>query len=93
MLELDLVQTLAFAGVALLLGHGLRRLVPVLARYNLPTPVLGGFAVSLAVLVAHTQGVTLLHFDTTLQSPLMVAFFTTIGFGASLALLKVGGPH
>ena len=31
-------------------------------------------------------------FDTTLQSPLMIAFFTTIGFGASVALLRVGGP-
>ena len=28
----------------------------------------------------------------TLQSPLMIAFFTTIGFGASLSLLRVGGP-
>jgi ESS family glutamate:Na+ symporter len=92
-LELDFVQTLAFAGIALLLGEGLRRVVPVLARYNLPAPVLGGLAVALAVLVARGQGVTLVQFDTTLQSPLMIAFFTTIGFGASLSLLKVGGPQ
>ena len=93
MLELDFVQTLAFAGIALLFGEGLRRLVPVLARYNLPAPVLGGLAVAVAVLVACGQGVTLVTFDTTLQSPLMIAFFTTIGFGASLSLLKVGGPQ
>jgi glutamate:Na+ symporter, ESS family len=91
-LELDLIQTLAFAGVALLLGEGLRRVVPVLARYNLPAPVLGGLLVAVAVLVARGQGVTLVQFDTTLQSPLMIAFFTTIGFGASLSLLKIGGP-
>lgn len=93
MLELDLVQTLAFAGVALLLGEGLRRLVPVLGRYNLPAPVLGGLLVAVAVLIARGQGVTLFHFDTTLQSPLMIAFFTTIGFGASLSLLRIGGPQ
>ena len=92
MLELDFVQTLAFAGVALLAGEGLRRLVPVLARYNLPAPVLGGLLVAIVVLVARGQGATLVQFDTTLQSPLMIAFFTTIGFGASLSLLKVGGP-
>jgi ESS family glutamate:Na+ symporter len=92
MLELDFVQTLAFAGVALLLGEGLRRFIPVLARYNLPAPVLGGLAVAVAVLIARGQGATLVQFDTTLQSPLMIAFFTTIGFGASLSLLKVGGP-
>jgi ESS family glutamate:Na+ symporter len=93
MIELDLVQTLAFAGIALLLGEGLRRVVPVLGRYNLPAPVLGGLIVAVAVLVARGQGVTLFTFDTTLQSPLMIAFFTTIGFGASLSLLKVGGPQ
>jgi ESS family glutamate:Na+ symporter len=93
MLELDFVQTLAFAGVALLLGEGLRRLVPVLGRYNLPAPVLGGLLVAVVVLLARGQGVTLVSFDTTLQSPLMIAFFTTIGFGASLSLLKIGGPQ
>ena len=92
MLELDFVQTLAFAGVALLFGHWLRRLVPVLDRYNLPAPVLGGLAVAVAVLIARGQGITLVTFDTTLQSPMMIAFFTTIGFGASLSLLKIGGP-
>ncbi len=93
MFELDLIHTLAFAGVALLCGYGLRRLVPVLARYNLPAPVLGGLLVSGAVLVFHGQGLTLLSFDTTLQSPLMIAFFTTIGFAASVSLVKIGGPH
>ena len=93
MFELDFVQTLAFAGVALLFGEGLRRAVPLLGRYNLPAPVLGGLLVALVVLVARGQGVSLFSFDTTLQSPLMIAFFTTIGFGASLSLLKVGGPQ
>jgi ESS family glutamate:Na+ symporter len=67
--------------------------VPVLGRYNLPAPVLGGLLVAVAVLIARGQGATLVEFDTTLQSPLMIAFFTTIGFGASLSLLKVGGPQ
>ncbi len=91
--ELDLMQTLGFAGVALLAGQGLRRAIPLLERYNLPTPVLGGLLVAVAILIAHGQGVTLFQFDTTLQSPLMIAFFTTIGFGASVSLLRVGGPQ
>ena len=33
---------------------------------------------------ARARGVTLVAFDTTLQAPLMIAFFTTIGFGASV---------
>lgn len=93
MLELDLIHTLAFGGVALLAGYALCRHVPILSRYNLPPPVVGGLLVALTILIARTQGATLFSFDTTLQTPLMIAFFTTIGFGASLSLLKIGGPQ
>jgi ESS family glutamate:Na+ symporter len=71
----------------------LRNAIPVFARYNLPAPVVGGLVVAIAMLIGHSNGATLIKFDTTLQSPLMIAFFTTIGFGASLPLLKIGGPH
>lgn len=91
MLKLDLIQTLAFGGIVLFLGYGIRRLIPVLAKYNLPAPVLGGLLIAIAILIARNYDVTLFQFDTTLREPLMIAFFTTIGFGASLSLLKVGG--
>jgi glutamate:Na+ symporter, ESS family len=91
--EFDLIHTLAFGGVALLAGYGLCRFIPILGRYNIPPPVVGGLLVAVGVLIARGQGVTLFKFDTTLQSPLMIAFFTTIGFGASLSLLRVGGPQ
>ena len=92
MLSLDLIQTLAFAGVVLFAGYGIRRAVPVLARHNIPAPVIGGLLVASTLGFAASRGVTLITFNTTLQSPLMVAFFTSIGFGASVALLRVGGP-
>ncbi|MCZ8131094.1 MAG: hypothetical protein O9284_07285 [Steroidobacteraceae bacterium] len=91
-MRLDLIGTLALAGLALLVGYGIRRAVPPLGRYNVPAPILGGLLVALAVLIARDQGHVLFEFDTTLQRPLMVAFFTTIGFAASLRLLRTGGP-
>src|SRR5690606_8462193 len=93
MLKLNLINTLACAGVVLMLGYLLRRVFPLLTRLNLPAPVLGGLLISVMVLVARGQDVTLFEFDTTLQTPLMIAFFTTIGFGPSLSLMKVGGPQ
>lgn len=93
MLKLDLIQTLAFGGIILFLGYGLRRLIPPLGRYNLPAPVIGGLLVAFTLLITRRYGITPFQFDTTLQTPLMIAFFTTIGFGASFALLKVGGPQ
>lgn len=92
MLVLDLVQTLAFAGVILFIGYGIKRLIPPLARYNIPAPVVGGLLVSLAMLLAQQRGLTLVKFDISFRAPLQIAFFTTIGFGASLSLLRVGGP-
>lgn len=91
MLELDAVQTLAFAGLALFLGYALCRVVPLFSKYNLPAPVIGGLAVALVVLAARSREVTLFTLDTSLQAPLMIAFFTTIGVNASVALLKLSG--
>ena len=91
MLELGMMQTLALAALAVAIGQGLRRWFPVLARYDLPEPVLGGLVVALLISVLRLDGQPLVQFDTTLQTPLMVAFFTTIGFGASLRLLRIGG--
>jgi len=93
MLSLDLVQTIAFAGIVLFVGYGLCRFIRPLSRYNIPAPVVGGLIVALIILVARQFDFMPFQFDTTLRDPLMIAFFTTIGFGASLSLLKVGGPQ
>ena len=92
MLTLDQVHTVAFAGLILFVGYGVRRVVPVLAHYNIPAPVVGGLLVAIAITAARARGITLVQFNTGLQSPLMIAFFTSIGFGASVSLLRVGGP-
>jgi ESS family glutamate:Na+ symporter len=88
----DVVQTVALGGIALFLGYYLKRLLPALARYNIPAAVVGGLVVSLVMLAAWSRGVTLIGFDTSIRQPLQIAFFTTIGFGASLSLLRIGGP-
>jgi ESS family glutamate:Na+ symporter len=91
MFALDEIQTLAFAGLSLFLGFGVLRLVPWLKRYSIPAPVIGGLLVALASLAGHHWDTTLFSFDTGLQGPLMIAFFTTIGFSASVSLLKASG--
>lgn len=93
MLQLDAVQSLGFAGLALFLGYALCRAIPVLGRYNLPPPVIGGLLFAIAAWIAHDRGATLFTLDTGLQAPLMIAFFTAIGFNASLLLLRVSGKQ
>lgn len=92
-LRLDMIQTLALAAVVLFVGYDIRRRVPPLDRYNIPAPVVGGFLFAGLALALRLGGVLAFEFTTTLQTPLMIAFFTSIGLGASLGLLKVGGPQ
>jgi ESS family glutamate:Na+ symporter len=92
-LQFDMIQTLALAGVVLFIGYGIRRRVPFLDRYNIPAPVVGGFLFAALSLALRLSGSVSFEFTTTLQTPLMIAFFTTIGLGASLGLLRVGGPQ
>jgi len=91
MIHLDAVETLAFGGVVLFAGYALCRLIPFLGRYNIPEPVIGGLVMALIALGAYHFDATLVEFDTSLQQPLMVAFFTTVGVNASVALLRVSG--
>lgn len=89
-ITLDMVQTLAAGALALFVGFQLVDRVPFLRRYNIPAPVVGGLIVAILVLVLRQQNVATITFDTTLQTPLMNAFFTAIGFSASLSLLRAG---
>jgi ESS family glutamate:Na+ symporter len=91
-MTLDLTETVAFAGLVLFLGYGIKRAVPVLGRVNVPAPVVGGLLVALIATLAQRDGSLPVQFDTSLQAPLMIGFFASVGFGASLGLLRTGGP-
>lgn len=92
-MKLGLIETTALASLLLFLGYRARSAVPLLYRLNIPAPVIGGLAMSVVVLVHRHWAEVPIQFDTTLQRPLMIAFFTSIGFGASYRLLRVGGPQ
>jgi ESS family glutamate:Na+ symporter len=89
-LKLDLLQTLTLAALVYFAGIQLRRRIGILDRLNIPSAVVGGLLFTLLVLLLRQRGVAL-ELNTALQTTLSVAFFTSIGMGASLALLRVGG--
>jgi ESS family glutamate:Na+ symporter len=90
MLQLDFYGTLVAASLVLLLGRGLVTRVGFLRTYNIPEPVAGGLLVALALLALRGLDIEV-RFDTSLQTPLMLAFFATIGLSADFASLKKGG--
>ena len=90
MLELDFYGTLVAASLVLLLGRGLVARIGFLRAYNIPEPVAGGLVVAIALLALRSFDLHV-QFDTSLQTPLMLAFFATIGLSADFASLKKGG--
>ena len=88
--SLDFIQTTAVGAIALFLGVAVLRRVPVLRRYNIPAAVVGGLVIAILVTMSREFNLATVQFDTTLQAPLMTAFFTSIGLSASVGLLKAG---
>ncbi|MFL1552912.1 sodium/glutamate symporter [Pseudomonas sp. D47] len=90
MFQLDFYGTLVAASLVLLLGRGLVARIGFLRTYNIPEPVAGGLVVALLLLVLRLFDIEI-RFVTSLQTPLMLAFFATIGLSADFASLKKGG--
>lgn len=91
-INLDLIQTLAIAGIVYLTGILLKKKTKIFERLNIPSAVLGGLIFAVFNLVAHDRFLNI-KYDTSMQSLCMVLFFTSIGTNASLALLKKGGKQ
>ena len=89
-LKLDLLQTLSLAGVVYFIGIQVRKRIFWLDRLNIPAAVVGGLLFTSLVLVLRQWSITI-QLDTAMQATLSVAFFTSIGMGASLSLLRAGG--
>lgn len=89
--HVDMVQALALAVCTYYLGVKLKRVIPLLERFSVPSPVVGGVPFAFVLSVLEGMGVMRVEFDSTLQTVLMLAFFTTIGMMASLRLIGQGG--
>jgi ESS family glutamate:Na+ symporter len=89
-LKLDLLQTLSLAAVLYFVGLKIRERIGWLDRLNIPAAVVGGLLFALLVLAGRDRFLTV-QLDTAAQPVLSVAFFSTIGMSASLALLRTGG--
>ena len=90
-INLDMYQMTAVAVVVYYIGLRLKRRFNVFDQYCIPAPVIGGVLFSLLNLVMTTGGFWQLEMDTSLQGFFMTMFFTSIGYTASLRMLKEGG--
>lgn len=90
-MKLDMIQTIGLSVILLLIGMKLRKKVKFFEKYCIPSPVIGGFLFSIISFILRQTGIVEISFDDTLQKFFMIMFFTSVGFNASLKLLKKGG--
>lgn len=90
-IKADSIMTVAMAAVLLLIGFFIKSKVKFLDKYCIPAPVVGGFLFMFITFIGHITGTFSFSFDSMYQAPFMLAFFTTVGLGASISLLKKGG--
>lgn len=89
--QLDAIQVLALSCFGLIVGSWLKRRLPILDDLNIPAPIVGGLLYALTML--GLRGHINFTMELSLQRVLMVAFFTSVGLGASVTLVKKGGPQ
>lgn len=85
------IQAVALAVATYFLGVWLKSKVRFLEKYSVPSPVVGGMLFATVLSTLEAYGVMKVNFDSSLQTLLMLAFFTTIGLVASLKIVAEGG--
>lgn len=89
--NISAIQAVALASVTYYFGVWVRRRVNILERFSIPTPVVGGMLVAFVLSALEGFGICAFKFDTSLQTLLMLAFFTTIVWSQVLRwFLKAG---
>ena len=90
-LKLNIFETMAIVCIIFYFGVYLRKKIKFLAKYCIPAPVIGGLMFAIVVFILKITNLMTISFDTTLQNIFMTVFFTSIGYTASLKVLKNGG--
>lgn len=84
-------ETLTFACLVLLLGFYIVKKIKFFRDYNIPEPVVGGFLIALILYLLHHFFALEFQFEGSLQTSMMLVFFSSIGLSADFARLKKGG--
>ena len=90
-LDVNVVLTLVTAIVVLIVGRMIVARVGFLNKYSIPDPVVGGLIAAVVITGLRFGAGLSISFDMSLQSTLLLAFFSTIGLSADVRMLLKGG--
>ncbi|KOO08926.1 sodium/glutamate symporter [Vibrio hepatarius] len=84
------LESFLIAISVLFLGHFVNSKLPILKKFNIPEPIVGGLIVAVFITFMHFNGVDL-EFSLPLQNVFMLMFFSTVGLAANYTQLMKGG--
>jgi ESS family glutamate:Na+ symporter len=90
-LKFDMMQAAALGAIMYYFGAWLRSKIPLLVKYSIPAPAVGGLTVAATTAILQANGIVSFAFDGTLQTIFMICFFCTVGMNASYKLVLRGG--
>ncbi|MDU2123870.1 MAG: sodium/glutamate symporter [Clostridium celatum] len=90
-IQFNMIQSIGLAVIFLLVGKSVKNNIPLFSKYAIPSPVIGGLIFSIVHMILKQNNIAVFEFDSTLQTFFQTMFFCTVGFNASLKMLKVGG--
>lgn len=90
-IELNMFYTATIAVLVLLLGSFVKKRIYLLEKFCIPVPVVGGIIFTLITLLGYVTKTFMIEFDFVLSDFFMLVFYTSIGFTASIPLLKKAG--
>jgi ESS family glutamate:Na+ symporter len=90
-IALSELETFAVGLFALVAATAIAHRMPLLGRFNVPIPVVGGILVAMLTALLYRFGGTSIQFAKGLTDFFLLVFFTTVGLSAKLSALKAGG--
>lgn len=84
------LESFLIAISVLFIGHFINAKLPVLTKFNIPEPIVGGLLVAILITILHFNGIDL-EFSLPLQNTFMLMFFSTVGLAANYTQLVKGG--
>lgn len=84
------LESFLIAISVLFLGHFVNSKLPILKKFNIPEPIVGGLIVAVIITIMHFNGINL-EFSLPLQKVFMLMFFSTVGLAANYTQLMKGG--
>ncbi|NLS11909.1 sodium/glutamate symporter [Vibrio sp. SM6] len=90
LISVGALESFLVAIVVLFLGHMINARLPILKKFNIPEPIVGGLVVACIITVLHFNQIDLV-FDLPLQNTFMLMFFSTVGLAANYTQLLKGG--